>query len=212
VPSREPARAEWCRRRDEERTGTLSGDDEAELVARARAGDADAYAGLVRRHASVAVRTAALLGAGADAEDVVQDAFVKAYRTLGRFRAGAPFRPWLLRIVANETRNLHRSAGRRTARERRAWEATEPLLLTAEDPLQTTLNDDRRSELVRGLAVLSPHQRQVVTCRFLLDLGEAETAAVLGWPRGTVKSRSHRALSRLRDELAANRTEVGRDG
>jgi RNA polymerase sigma factor (sigma-70 family) len=205
-------RLRWCRRGDEERTETLSGDDEAELVARARAGDADAYAGLVRRHAGVAVRTAALLGAGADAEDVVQDAFVKAYRTLGRFRTGAPFRPWLLRIVANETRNLHRSAGRRTARERRAWEATEPLLLAAEDPLEAALNDDRRSELVRGLAVLPAHQRQVVTCRFLLDLDEAETAAVLGWPRGTVKSRSHRALSRLRDELAANRTEVGRDG
>ena len=202
----------WCRRWEKERTKRLSGEDEAELVARARAGDAEAYAGLVRRHAPVAVRTAALLGAGADAEDVVQDAFVKAYRTLGRFRAGAPFRPWLLRIVANETRNLHRSAGRRAARERRAWKSTEPLLLAAEDPLETALGHDRRTELVRGLAVLSPPQRQVVTCRFLLDLDEAETAAVLGWPRGTVKSRSHRALARLRDELAAIRTEVGQDG
>ena len=181
-------------------------------MARARAGDADAFCGLVRRHAPVAVRTAALLGAGSDAEDVVQDAFVKAYRALGRFRTGAPFRPWLLRIVANETRNLHRSAGRRAARERRAWQAAEPLLLAAEDPLESALGLDRRTELVRGLAALSAPQRQVVTCRFLLDLDEAETAAVLGWPRGTVKSRSHRALARLRGELAANRTEVGQDG
>ncbi len=181
-------------------------------MARARAGDADAYAGLVRRHTPVAVRTAAMLGAGADAEDVVQDAFVKAYRTLGRFRAGAPFRPWLLRIVANETRNLHRSAGRRKERERRAWEATEPLLLTDDDPAHAALSRDRRAELVRGLGSLSEPHRKVVTCRFLLDLDEAETAAVLGWPRGTVKSRLHRALARLRDELVTTGTEVGHDG
>jgi RNA polymerase sigma-70 factor (ECF subfamily) len=160
----------------------------------------------------VAVRTAALLGAGADAEDVVQDAFVKAYRTLGRFRTGAPFRPWLLRIVANETRNLHRSAGRRKERERRAWEATEPLLLTDDDPAQAALGRDRRAELVRSLGSLSEPHRRVVTCRFLLDLDEAETAAVLGWPRGTVKSRLHRALARLRDELVTTGTEVGHDG
>jgi RNA polymerase sigma factor (sigma-70 family) len=167
---------------------------------------------LVRRHTPVAVRTAALLGAGADAEDVVQEAFVNAYRSLRRFRTGAPFRPWLLRIVANETRNLHRSAGRRRTRERRAWEATEPLLLTDGDPAAAALSRERRAELVRGLASLSAPHRQVVTCRFLLDLDEAETAAVLGWPRGTVKSRLHRALARLRDELVRSGTEVGHDG
>jgi RNA polymerase sigma-70 factor (ECF subfamily) len=160
----------------------------------------------------MALRTASLLGAGADAEDVVQDAFVKAHRTLGRFRRGAPFRPWLLRIVANETRNLHRSAGRRAARERRAWAATEPVLLAAADPLETALSRDRREELVRGLAALTEPHRQVVACRYLLDLDEAETAEVLGWPRGTVKSRLHRAVARLRDELVVGGTEVGRDG
>ena len=94
-----------------------------------RGGDRDAYAELVRRHAPVALRTAALLGAGGDAEDVVQEAFVKAYGALDRFRDGAPFRPWLLQIVANETRNLHRASGRRAAREQSAWELAEPLLL-----------------------------------------------------------------------------------
>ena len=112
--------------------------------------------------------------------------------------------------MANETRNHHLSTGRRATRERRAWEATEPLLL-AEDPAETTLSRERREALVRGLAGLSGPHRQVLTCRFLLDLDEAETAAVLGWPRGTVKSRSHRALARLRDALAATGTEVGHD-
>lgn len=171
-----------------------------------RDGHTDAYADLVRRHAPVAVRTAALLGAGADAEDVAQEAFVKAYAALDRFRAGSPFRPWLLRIVANEARNLHRSAGRRAAREQRAWAATEPLLLHAggTDVPGAVLGRARREELVAGLGRLSVPHRQVVTCRYLLDLDEAETAAVLGWPRGTVKSRLHRALTALRADLGAD--------
>jgi len=157
----------------------------------------------VRRHASVAVRAAALLGAGPDAEDVVQEAFVKAYATLGRFREGEAFRPWLLRIVANETKNLHRSAGRRRARERSAWAQAEPLLLAAgsDDPAAAALSRERAAELTRGLAALPEDHRRVVTCRYLLELDEAETAAVLGWPRGTVKSRLHRALARLAAEL-----------
>ena len=171
-------------------------------MARVRGGDRDAYADLVTRHAPVAIRTAALLGAGGEAEDVVQEAFVKAYAALDRYRLGAPFRPWLLRIVANETRNLHRGSGRRGARERRAWEQSQPLLLArSHDPSDALLSSERQAALVQGLDRLSPEHRQVVTCRYLLDLDEAETAAVLGWPRGTVKSRLHRALAKLRAGL-----------
>jgi RNA polymerase sigma factor (sigma-70 family) len=182
-----------------------------------RGGDRDAYAELVSRHAPVAMRTAALLGAGGDAEDVVQEAFVKAYGALDRFHTGSPFRPWLLRIVANEARNLHRASGRRVARERRSWEQVQPLLLTRpDDPADAALSHERQGTLVRGLAGLSPEHRQVVTCRYLLDLDEAETAAVLGWPRGTVKSRLHRALGKLRDLLDAESDhdpkEVTHDG
>jgi RNA polymerase sigma factor (sigma-70 family) len=197
---------------------------DADALARVRAGDRDAYAELVRRHAPLALRTATLLGAGADAEDVVQEAFVKAYGALGRFREGASFRPWLLQIVANETKNLHRSAGRRTARERSAWEATEPLLLAeaADDPAAAAISAERRAELVRGISQLSQPHRQVVTCRYLLDLDEAETATLLGWPRGTVKSRLHRGLGQLSEALTklassparrddARTREVGRD-
>ena len=177
-----------------------------------RAGDPDAYAELVRRHAQVAVRTASLLGAGSDAEDVVQEAFVKAYGGLSRFRDGAAFRPWLLRIVANETMNLHRAAGRRTARERSAWERTEPLLTGGtDDPAAAVLSGERRTELVQGLSQLSPAHRQVVTCRYLLELDEAETAAVLGWARGTVKSRLHRALRQLAKALPPPGTETGQE-
>ena len=75
------------------------------------------------------------------------------------------------------------------------------LLARRDDPAEATLSRERQEALVRGLARLSAPHRQVVTCRYLLDLDEAESAAVLGWPRGTVKSRLHRALARLRDVL-----------
>ncbi len=87
-------------------------DDDA--VGRALSGDLGAYETLVSRYTAIAHRTAFLLGAGNEAEDVVQEAFVKAYRHLKSFRRDSAFRPWLLRIVANETHNATRSgaAGR----------------------------------------------------------------------------------------------------
>src|SRR5689334_22431981 len=135
-------------------------DDDADVLARVRAGDRDAYAELVHRHAPVALRTAALLGAGADREDVVQESFVTAYAALSRCREGAGCRPWFLRIGANETRNAGRSAGRRTAWERSAWQRTEPLLLAdVDDPPAAALSRERRAQLVRGLAALSAAHR-----------------------------------------------------
>ena len=99
--------------------------EEHELVERARAGDAGAYAVLVRGHQEIAFRTAYLIcGNAADAEDAAQEGFVKAHRALGRFRAGEPLRPWLLTIVANEARNRRRSANRREALALRAPQAT----------------------------------------------------------------------------------------
>lgn len=170
-----------------------------------RSGDLDAYAELVHRHAPMAVRTAALLGAGADAEDVVQEAFVKAYRSLGRYRDGAAFRPWLLRIVANETRNNHRSAVRRGAREVAVFLPPELL-----DPSEEVADRDRKARLLAAVAGLPDRLRVVVTCRYLLELDEAETAATLGLPRGTVKSRLNRGLTRLREQLAAPGREADR--
>src|SRR3954468_14051999 len=89
---------------------------EGELIALARDGDGDAYAALVRAHQDVAFRTAMLITQNAaEAEEAAEDAFVRAWRALKRFRAGEPLRPWLLTIVANEARNRRRSASRRHA-------------------------------------------------------------------------------------------------
>jgi RNA polymerase sigma-70 factor, ECF subfamily len=170
--------------------------DEETLVADAKRGDPTAYEELVRMHQGIAFRVA-LVAAGdrGDAEEAVQDAFVKAYRALGRFRDGAPFRPWLLRIVANEARNRRRSAGRRAGLTLRVAAASGD---AAPSPEATALALERRQMLLDGLAGLDERDRDVLVHRFLLELGEEETAAALGVRRGTVKSRTARALDRLR--------------
>jgi RNA polymerase sigma-70 factor (ECF subfamily) len=152
-------------------------------------------------HQPIAFRVA-LVAAGdrGDAEEAVQDGFVKAYRALGRFREGAPFRPWLLRIVGNEARNRRRAAGRRSGLElRAAREAASGD--AAPSPEAAALSRERRDALLAALGTLEDRDREVLVHRFLLDLGEEETAAALGVRRGTVKSRTSRALERLRDAL-----------
>jgi RNA polymerase sigma-70 factor (ECF subfamily) len=139
-----------------------------------------------------------ITGTSQDAEEIVQDAFVKAHRALGRFRPGSPFRPWLLQIVGNEARNRRRAAGRREQAHLRA--AAEPAL--AEGSAEgAVLRAERRGQLVRSVAALPEGERLVVVCRYFLDLSELETAAALDIPPGTVKSRLVRALARLRELL-----------
>ena len=173
---------------------------EDELLRLARAGDGDAYRRIVETYQGIAFRTAyALTGNAADAEEAAQDGFLKAYRALGRFRLGEPFRPWLLRIVANEARNRRRASGRRTMLALRAAEEQRPSGDAAPSPEAEVLARSGRTELLVAVRGLPEHQRDVITCRFFLDLTEEETAAVLGIRRGTVKSRTARALDRLRE-------------
>ncbi len=174
---------------------------EADALARVLAGEPSAYALLVREHGAVARRLAVLSGAGADADDVVQEAFVKAFRALPRFRGDRPFRPWLLRIVVNETRNLHRGASRRTGREARVVVEGARLVAGPDDPAETVVAADRRARLLALVAGLPQRSREVVVCRYLMELSEAETATALDVPVGTVKSRLSRALAQLREEL-----------
>ena len=170
--------------------------DDAAAVARARSGDLDAYEVLVARYTAPAHRAAVLLGAGADADDVVQEALVKAYRQISRYRGESGFRPWLLAIVANETRNLHRSRRRRDGLVLRAAAREEPEP-TSPDPADSVLTVERRRHLIDQLKSRDQRDREVLVCRFLLDLSEAETAVTLGLPKGTVKSRTARALKKL---------------
>ncbi|MEU6777686.1 RNA polymerase sigma factor [Nonomuraea angiospora] len=173
--------------------------DDDEAIERSLAGDQAAYEALVARYSALAHRTAFMLGAGDEAEDVVQEAFVKAFRHLPGFRRDSPFRPWLLRIVANETHNLTRSRGRRSELALRLT-ATAPVV-APDDPEGTAVAGDRRSRLLEAVRRLPERERQAVVCRYFLQLTEAETAQVLDWPVGTVKSSTHRGLARLREEV-----------
>jgi len=155
----------------------------------------------VHRYQGIAFRTACLVaGNAADAEEAAQDAFVKAYRALGRFRTGAPFRPWLLKIVANEARNRRRSAGRRAGLTLRVA-GTAASGDAAPSPEAAVLTDERREELLDAIGRLDDRDRDILVHRFLLELDEQETAEALGIRRGTVKSRTSRALERLRAEV-----------
>ena len=184
--------------------------DDAEAIARARDGDLDAYAVLVARYTLRAHRAAFLLGAGEESDDAVQEAFVKAFRYLSRFRAGEPFGPWLLRIVANETRNLNRSRRRRAALALRLPSAESAA--AAGGPADEVLAAERRAHLVAAVNALPDRERQVLVCRYFLDLSVTETAKVLAWPLGSVKSRTSRALNRLRGLLVPGEQNRVSDG
>jgi RNA polymerase sigma-70 factor (ECF subfamily) len=170
---------------------------ERELALRAQRGDPHAFAALVDGHREVAFRLAVVItGSAAEAEDAAQDALVKAWRALPRFRVDEPFRPWLLRIVANEARNRRRGFGRRARLHERA--ASESSSAAAASPEELAVAAEDHARLLRELWALPENARLVLTCRYLLELSEAETAAALGVRRGTVKSRTARALDRLR--------------
>jgi RNA polymerase sigma-70 factor, ECF subfamily len=174
---------------------------EPELIERAKQGDEAAYGDLVHAYQGIAFRTAYLIaGSAAEAEDAAQEAFVKAWAALDRFRSGAAFRPWILQIVANEARNRRRAAGRRAHLTLRTVAAT-PSGEAAPSPEATALGAERREELLAAVNALREDDRLVIACRYFLELSEEETAAALGWRRGTVKSRLSRALGRLRERV-----------
>jgi RNA polymerase sigma factor (sigma-70 family) len=173
--------------------------EDAVLVERAQHGDTDAYGELVRRYQALATRTAYVItGTSADAEDAAQEGFAKAYFALDRFRTGAPFRPWLLRIVANEAKNRRKAAGRRPTVDLSIAE-DRPSGDTALSPEAAALASDRRERVLGALRKLREEDRLVIAYRYFFDLSEAEMADALGVARGTVKSRLSRALARLRE-------------
>lgn len=207
---REPFYPSRCRRGRESREGgSAVGPEEATLVERAKGGDVAAYEELVRGHQAVAFRTAfAITGDAAEAEDAAQEAFVKVYRTLDRFRSGAAFRPWLLTVVANEARNRRRAAGRRFGLALRAAE-DRAQVISPPSPETTVVSRERRAELLGAVEGLREEDREVISLRYFLELSEAEAASVMGCARGTVKSRLSRAVGRLREKMTEARDAAG---
>ena len=185
--------------------------DDAEWVDRAQRGDVSAYEELVRRYQHMAQRTAFVItGDAAEAEDAAQSGFVKAYYALDRFRAGSPFRPWLLKIVANEARNRRRASNRRAGLHLRLAE-DRPEEGAAPSPEAAVLAREPRTALLKAINALREGDREIIALRYFLDLSEAETASVLGCALGTVKSRLSRALDRLRRQLLEESLGAGHE-
>jgi RNA polymerase sigma factor (sigma-70 family) len=170
-----------------------------ELIRRAKAGDLLAYEHLLGPCLKPAARLAyAVLGAPTEAEDVIQEAAIKAWRRLESLRPDSLFRPWFLGIVANEARNERRSQ----------WRS---VLILPEVPDPHTSAEDgwlEGEELRRAIARLPHDQRMAILLHFLLDMPIAEVAMALGIGVAGVKSRINRALKRLRPLLTVSEVFV----
>ena len=169
------------------------------LVRRVHAGDAGAFEELLAAHRASALRVATVvLGSAHGADDVVQDASVRAWRSVSGVDAERGFRSWYLRVVANTARNDRRSRSRRAALALRL--AAQPGRDVA-DPEEHAVTDADRRRVIDAMNRLDRDDRLVIALRHFEQLSEIEVADVLGCANGTVKSRRSRAMSRLRAQL-----------
>jgi RNA polymerase sigma-70 factor (ECF subfamily) len=174
--------------------------EDVDLAIQAKQGDIDAYETLMRRHQNVAHRAAYLVtGDTAEAEDAVQEAFVKAYYALESFEDGRAFKPWLLRIVTNEAHSRRRSVARHARLALRAQENM--TVQTMPSPESRFLASERSDTLIRELNKLPEIDRLMISYRYFLDLTPSEMAETFGKPPGAIRSRLFRALARLREGI-----------
>jgi RNA polymerase sigma-70 factor, ECF subfamily len=174
-----------------------------ELVRQARAGKVSAFEALVERHRDVVFRVASRIVGPADAEDVTQDAFLRAFHRLGQFRGDSSFRSWVLRITHNVALNaLER---RRPTVDLPSGEDEEALVDQAErTPAEQLEITERRERLARKLGEVRPVYRALLVLRDLEGLSYEEIAEVTEAPLGSVKGRLFRARRELIDVLRNN--------
>ena len=177
--------------------------DEAELAARAGKGDAEAFGALVMRHEAMARRVAyAILEDREDADDAAQEGFLSAWQAISRYDPRRAFRPWLMQIVVNAARDLRR---------RRRVRAADPLDSIAaaarDDPAREAGDRDLGERLRAALATLPERQRLAVVLFDAEGYAQAEIAALLGIPEGTVKSDVFHGRRALRKALGSVKEE-----
>ena len=194
------------------RVGLSQASDQV-LVIRAREGDYDAFEELFGRYRTLVYRFAyQMTSRRDDAEDMVQEAFVRAYQNLHRYRDEAKFTTWLLRIVANLCTDQARMATRRTNLEQReAAGALEWMTLgNPDDPVNNLEQDRQKIALRKALSALPAHHRTMIVLRDLEEREYPEIAGILGCTVGGAKLRVLRARRALRDRLVPLMTEVER--
>jgi RNA polymerase sigma-70 factor (ECF subfamily) len=182
--------------------------DEQTLIELARTGNRTAVEELVRLHQEFAFRVAFVVTRNdEDARDAAQIALYKAITAIRSFRSGAPFRPWLARIAANEARDVKSISYRHAS-----VPLEESIALKRESPDPSPLAQaelaEERDLLLAAVNALRPDDRLIIAYRYFLGLSESEMATALDCPAGTVKSRLSRAIGRLREVLASEQFPV----
>ena len=185
--------------------GRLDLDSDASLVKRAREGEYEAFEMLFDRHRTLVYRFAyQMVPRRDDAEDIVQEAFVRAYQNLHKYRDEAKFTTWLLRIVTNLCTDQARMSTRRTNLEQQEAQGALDWMTIGdiEDPIENLEEDRRKFALRKALAALPVHHRSVIVLRDLQEKEYPEIAQILGCTVGGAKLRVLRARRALRDRIA----------
>jgi RNA polymerase sigma-70 factor (ECF subfamily) len=174
---------------------------EENLIVSAQRGDTVAFATIVERYTDVAWRVARiLLPDRQTSEDALQEAWLDVWRALPSYSIKRPFRPWLLKVVANRCRMMYR---RRSLQTVPLLPEHAESLVAPIDVEAGALKSEQDLELLTGLAMLSDEQRRVLELRFFADLELAEIAQVMNRPLGTIKSRLNRALAAIRADIGS---------
>ncbi|MEW6516295.1 MAG: sigma-70 family RNA polymerase sigma factor [candidate division FCPU426 bacterium] len=186
-----------------------SREPDRQLIARTLRGDADAYDALVTRYRDrlYALVYHMVLNAQ-EAEDLAQETFVKAYRSLGKFRQESNFYTWLYRIAVNLVYTQSKKSSRRRTLFTAALEAGEPMgVHWPSTPEELAQSEETKEMILKAIHQLDPRFRQVLILKELEGLEVAEVARILSLPEGTVKSRLYRAREDLRRLLKSWRRE-----
>jgi RNA polymerase sigma-70 factor (ECF subfamily) len=179
----------------------MAGEDSVD-VERARQGDREAFRGLVERHSRNVFRLAfRLTGNETDAEDVVQEAFLKAYRNLPAFEARANFSTWLYRIASNCAYDVLRSRARRPEDPLELEGEPRPILAGDPGPDRLARAAEVRRRAERALARLTPAERAAFVLRHHEGLSIAEIGAALGLDTSAAKHSVFRAVKKMREAL-----------
>jgi RNA polymerase sigma factor (sigma-70 family) len=186
----------------------MDSDDDANLVARALAGDKSAYGVLIDRHRADAVAFARRLVSRADAEDVVQDALISAFLAIGSLRAPERFKSWLLGIVINLCRTRLRLRREGYFDDRYGGRAIDGFRLENAAPSAELIQETRELHrmITDAVGTLPSEMQEMVRLHYVEGLKLGEIAVLLEVPLGTVKARIHRARERLRVALES---EIG---
>ena len=177
-------------------------DLERELIRKCKAGDARFYEPLVRAYEPAGLRVAvAMMGNAEDAQDALQEAFIKTYDTLHRFDVGKPFGPWFFQILRNQCRDMLRSRNAKFRVEALDGNVEETPGDAERGPERSRQRNAARELLWRGLERIGTEHREILVLKELEGFRYGEIAQILEIPEGTVASRLFHARRALRDAL-----------